>query len=566
MRKIIGILLFALLLPCVAAAKTSVPAPGDSAKAVYAYLEAVRLKNMGRRAEAFDLLRHAIALDSTLAAAHSEAASYYFMLRDAQSGYRSLLRAVEYDPDNYWYSLAAAECAIQVRDYPRAEELYAKMLQKKPSDIDLLLRYGETCLMKGEPQKALDAYTRFEEQYGAGETTTLQKVRIYHLTQDRERSYEEVRRLMALYPRNAAYRVLLGDLYLDAERYDDAREAYGLAMDIDPDYTALRLSLLNYYRACNDLDNYRAQADTLFFISDIDTETLISVATDAVYVLARDTAALDDILARLCDRYPNEADLRNIYAEMLIRWGRPDKAREQVETLLDIAPEENNWNLLFSLLFAANDNDAIVAAARRAVSENPKEGRYYLIAASALSLQGDSDGAEKLLGEGLAVPEIAGDPLMRSEFLALLADIAYRRADLDGAFRLYEEALKYNPQNYGALNNYSYYLALLGRDLDKAERMSGETIKAHPDNPTYLDTYGWIYFRQGRYALARIYLKKALDLSLEASAELYEHYGDVQAVTGNDAEALVWWEKALEAGGGSELLLRKISEKKYIEK
>ena len=56
----------------------------------------------------------------------------------------------------------------------------------------------------------------------------------------------------------------------------------------------------------------------------------------------------------------------------------------------------------------------------------------------------------------------------------------------------YDKALENNPKNYGALNNYSYYLALLGRDLDKAERMSGEVIKANPENATYLDTYAWV--------------------------------------------------------------------------
>ena len=50
-------------------------------------------------------------------------------------------------------------------------------------------------------------------------------------------------------------------------------------------------------------------------------------------------------------------------------------------------------------------------------------------------------------------------------------------------------------------------------------------------------------FKQGRYALARLYLKKAIDLSNEASAEMYEHYGDVLAVTGQEAEAVEWWKK-----------------------
>ena len=45
---------------------------------------------------------------------------------------------------------------------------------------------------------------------------------------------------------------------------------------------------------------------------------------------------------------------------------------------------------------------------------------------------------------------------------------------------------------------------------------------------------------------------------------MYEHYGDVLAVTGNESEAVGWWKKAVDAGGDSEILHRKIAEKRYI--
>ena len=89
---------------------------------------------------------------------------------------------------------------------------------------------------------------------------------------------------------------------------------------------------------------------------------------------------------------------------------------------------------------------------------------------------------------------------------------------------MYEKALSYNASNIPVLNNYSYFLAMEGQDLDKAERMSAQTVKAEPDNATYLDTYAWIFFKQGNYSLARIYLQNALDKTKEPSAELFEHY------------------------------------------
>ena len=112
---------------------------------------------------------------------------------------------------------------------------------------------------------------------------------------------------------------------------------------------------------------------------------------------------------------------------------------------------------------------------------------------------------------------------------------------------MYEKALSYNASNIPVLNNYSYFLAMEGQDLDKAERMSAQTVKAEPDNATYLDTYAWIFFKQGNYSLARIYLQNALDKTKEPSAELFEHYGDILFMLGEVDEAVTYWQKALEA-------------------
>lgn len=41
--------------------------------------------------------------------------------------------------------------------------------------------------------------------------------------------------------------------------------------------------------------------------------------------------------------------------------------------------------------------------------------------------------------------------------------------------------------------------------------MSAQCIKLEPDNATYLDTYAWIFFVQGNYTLAKIYIESALE-------------------------------------------------------
>jgi tetratricopeptide (TPR) repeat protein len=85
-----------------------------------------------------------------------------------------------------------------------------------------------------------------------------------------------------------------------------------------------------------------------------------------------------------------------------------------------------------------------------------------------------------------------------------------------------------------------------------------------PDNPTYLDTHAWVLFKKGDFSLAKFYMKSALDNGGEENPTLLEHYGDILIKMEETNEALKYWQKAIEFGGDSNLLERKINEKKYL--
>jgi tetratricopeptide (TPR) repeat protein len=157
------------------------------------------------------------------------------------------------------------------------------------------------------------------------------------------------------------------------------------------------------------------------------------------------------------------------------------------------------------------------------------------------------------------------NPGLLSDFYGQLGDTYFRIGEADKAFEAYEEALKYNDRNIGVLNNYAYYLSLLKKDLTKAERMSALAIKMEPDNATYIDTYAWVFFVQGNYLLAKMYIERALSKDETNNAELTDHYGDILYMCGEKEKALEQWIKAREMGKNSPALERKIAEQTYFE-
>jgi tetratricopeptide (TPR) repeat protein len=153
---------------------------------------------------------------------------------------------------------------------------------------------------------------------------------------------------------------------------------------------------------------------------------------------------------------------------------------------------------------------------------------------------------------------------LKGQFLMLKGEALYKLNQVDEAFKLFDRSVELSPDNYVGLNNYAYYLSLAGRDLDKAERMSGKVIERFPDNATYLDTYAWVLFKKGNYTLAKFYMESAIKYSTETSAVMFEHYGDILFMLNKLDEANQYWEKAMNNGGTSEVLKRKIKEQKYI--
>jgi Tfp pilus assembly protein PilF len=129
----------------------------------------------------------------------------------------------------------------------------------------------------------------------------------------------------------------------------------------------------------------------------------------------------------------------------------------------------------------------------------------------------------------------------------------------------YENALRLDPENAVVLNNYAYYLSLRSEKLEQAKRMSFKAVELDPENASNLDTKAWVLYKLKLYDEAKIVIELALNASEENSAEVYEHYGDILYMLGNKKKAIKFWKRARKKGSESELLSKKIRDKKLYD-
>lgn len=543
--------------------------PQEQRKFDYLFLEATRLAQAGKSDESFDIMQQAAAIDTASAVAKYALAALYLQMNKPQPAYDLIKTASAEAPDNYWYGMMLANLASNLGDTDEAIIAYQNLISHNPKKPELNYMLADAYTKKGEYQNAIDAFNRMENSMGIMESITLQKVKLYKALNQPDMAYAEMNRLIAANPRNIGYMVLLGDLYLDDNKPDEALKMYNQAAEIEPDNGYLLMSKANYYNHIGNKEEFEKQIYTALLNDRVDVGMKLSILTDYLNLLLQkkeDIGKVDDLFAALLDMHPQEDGIHKLYADFLISQKRFSEAQEQMQIVVDLSPAvAGNWVQLMRITMFLEKYDDVIRIGENAIKYVPEIADIYLYWGGSYIMLKKYDEAIAIFQKGL---ENVGTerPTAIADLYGQIGDSYHAKGEPEKAYEMYEKALTYDPKNVGVLNNYSYYLSLEKKDLDKAERMSGETVKLEPDNATYLDTYGWIFFQQGNYSLAKLYLQSALSKDPEHSPELMEHYGDVMFMLGDADEALEYWQKAKEAGSESDVLLRKIKDKKYYEK
>ena len=534
-------------------------------EAEYYFTEGEKYFILEDYAKAIALFHKSIELDPDNATAYYKLSETELKNNETDKALKDGLRALELEKGNKYFYLLVIDIYTRKGDLESGSRVYEQMIETVPGTDSYLMELAALYLYQKKYKEALDVYEKMEQKFGFSDRISFQKFRIYTQIGNDKEALKELQNLVNNFPENEIYLITLAEFLKD---HDKEEEAMALLTDFVEKNKAngqANILLGDLHRKKGDHTLASMYLKRAFENPDLDLNAKSQIILDYKNQLPNST--LEQLISVLCETliqtHSEEANAYALYGDYLRETGKIEPSKDQYLKSLQFDPSNFSvWQNVLLIETQLNQFDSVVVHSESALELFPNQTiLYYLSGYSLLRKKEYQEAAERLeYGKRMSTSDLK----IVSDFNSLLGEAynglkAYEKSD-----KAYEAVLDHNPNDYNVLNNYSYYLSLRNEYLEKAERMSQRLINDNPDNPTYLDTHAWVLFKREKYKEAKKTMEKAISLG-RASAIYFDHYGDILYKLGDVENAVLQWQKAKGLNSASELIDKKIADRKLYE-
>lgn len=536
------------------------------------FLEAMLQRQKGNIDASFDLLRHCISIDPSKPEAYYFLAQYYTILKDKEKSLQCFKKAAELNPDNETYMETLARAYINNNQFAESIEILEKVVEKDAVRIDILELLAQLYVQVDDKDNAIKTLSRIENIEGKNEQISHMKSEIYREMGNKEASINEMQSLSEQYPYDMSMKARYAQTLFFNEEFDMAMGVIGEIFKEDSTNVFAQQLARDYYFD----KGLKEKADSMLYVILNNSKT---TTADKVQMLRqeiifneqnkRDSTEVIKLFELMMQQPQTDTELALLYVSYMDMKKMPREAMHNVvKKVLEIEPDNSSARMhLVGDAWLSEQFDEVIRLCKDARIYNPEEIKFYYYQGLAYFNKDDFDNALDAFKNGVGAITDESDVDMVSDLYMLMGDLLFKKEMKAEAYEAYDSCLQWNPDNIACLNNYAYFLSIDGKHLDKAEEMSRRTIKKEPENPTYLDTYAWVLFRQKRYAEAKIYIEQTLKFdTVDVSADVLEHAGDIYANNGEMEKAMEKWKEALKLAPKNKVLIRKIKLKKYLRR
>lgn len=530
------------------------------------FLEAMRLKSLGKSIEALNLFDYQTTIDPKNAASYFEAANLELDLQNVNSAINKSKKAYELDKSNKHYSEFYLNLLTKAGKIEEAIKVMEDIIKSGKADDITKMQYAYLLSMNGNSKKALSILNSFESNGDYNEAIAYEKIKIYINQKDYTNAEIEFKKMIQTNPGDSRFLGNLAEFYLKTSKLDEADKVFNDILRTEPNNVNALLYKVQYYQLKKDDLNYRKTIESLVSNKDLTLDTKISLLTDKFAAGSKLDSAeklfLILIGEKLVAQYPDESRSFQVLGDMQYIDLNFEKARANYLKSLSLKNTDINvWQNLFYTLTSLKKFQELADSTYAALDLFPANGAVYFYNGLANSQLEKHELAEKSFRRGIKF--VGENKTMEGQLYSSLGDTYHKLKNNEESDKYFEMAIKLDADNAYTLNNFAYYLSLRKDKLDYARTMSKKSLEIDKENASFLDTYAWICFQLEKFEDAKFYQEQAILHGKEDMTTIYEHYGDILIKLNDVDNALKYWNKSKELGSKNKSLLRKISTKQY---
>ncbi len=475
----------------------------------------------------------------------------------------NIRQAIIIKPNNPWYQRLLAEIYKRTNKMPELIEVFNQLIKIEPENDAYYFDKANAQFLSNQTDASKKTYEEILAKFGESNELLAAKKRFQ---QNSGASESDIVKLLEGNQADIKNYLYAAGLLLQKGNDAEALKVLLKAQQLAPDNFEINLGLADIYVKQKNDEKAFAYLKQAFGSAEMPLNEKVKIIASLFSklsqpVVAENVTALSKLLA---EKNPSDAKVLALYGDVLYQQNKLKDALIQYQAALKINDQVYVvWEQIINIQTLVGHYDDAVKMGDEALTIYPNQASLYYYTAYALFKTGKFDLAQSNLKTALQLD--VENKSLQAQVFALQGDIYVNQNNFALAKVAFEKAIAMEPDNYFIMNNYAYYLALKNDDLAKAAKYSETAANAMPNNSSITDTYAYILFKQQKYDLAKVWIEKALQNNTNKNGVYLEHYGDILFMKGDKDAALVQWQKAKSAGNGSEVLNKKINEKKYFK-
>ncbi len=471
---------------------------------------------------------------------------------DYENSYYLLNIAHEYSPDNTIYLSELAWFNLNIDEFDKAIINYNKLIKLSPYKSDYYYGLYQAYKQKNNYKKAYEAIEKYEEL--EGESVNLLSAKVEILMQYKK--LKQVVDVIKKYPVKShddeiAKNMLLAEIYNDKNMADSCLNILLRTNEKYPHNPVLLLTIAQTYKTIDDDNNQEKYTIEAVMCSNINPSKIPEIIRPTIAGMIQDERndEINILLDKIYNNNPQDSIILRFKYDVEIAQKDTLAARNTLYKIREIYTHDQDIEkILLDIERNLGNNDDIIKISAEGWDKY-KTDIWALY--KTISYLYDTETYDTAFSIGIQLVDSISDKNIKGRMYSILGNIASNKQNYTTAIELFEECLRYTPDEAEILNNLAYYIALYGNDIKRAEQLAAKALESNHENVNALDTYAWILYLQNDYRTAKFYYDKILRIhnsqQIELSAEALYHYGAILRKCNMQEEGDKYWIRAIES-------------------